>query len=132
ELSRHVPPALITETISLALLDAVRVAASLKTMLGDTATGAPYIEADSTRNSVIVHGSQEQVRHVKNMIQALGENPALARGLTIYQLEKGNASSVADAIRRVLRDIDVRVIVPGVDNPLSEPERRPESIRPKR
>lgn len=129
-LKTQAPPSPVTETIPLALLDAPRVAASLRTMLGDAANGAPYIEGDSSRNTIVVHGSKEQVRHVKNMIQALGENPEVARRLNVIQLEKGQAVPIAEAIRRLLpnymRNPDVRIIVPGrLELPLYQPEPRP-------
>ena len=42
----------------------------------DAKIGVPFIEADASRNAIIVKGSPEQIAAVKTSIKALGEDIA--------------------------------------------------------
>ncbi len=115
------PPASKTGLIMLTLLDAGRTVDTLKNLFPDSKNGAPYLEADTSRNAVIIKGTDEQVAEVKAAIGAIGENPTIQGGnLRIISLDKGGAATLADAIQRMLKEIrpnsDVRVIVPGSDS----------------
>ncbi|MEI7688455.1 MAG: secretin N-terminal domain-containing protein, partial [Planctomycetota bacterium] len=120
EIARYLQPAKtpanVTETIPLTVLEAAKVAETLKGMLGDAKGGAPFIEGEPSRNVVTIRGSAEQVREVKLIIQAMGENPT--GSMRVISLEKGSAATLADALQRLLpqmRDNEVRVILPGGD-----------------
>src|SRR5262249_15687800 len=53
------------ELITLTALEANKVIETLKGMFGDVKTGAPYLDADMTRNAIIVKGTAEQLGAVK-------------------------------------------------------------------
>jgi hypothetical protein len=129
EIGAQTPLALLTEPVPLFALEAPKVAASLTTMLGDPKNGAPYIEADADRNLVLVHGTKEQVRIVKDMIASMGENSKGGGAMRVFKLERGSAAALAAAIRQVITakglGIDVQVIVPAVDGPMLESLSRP-------
>ncbi len=111
------PAASKTELIGLNLLDSARTVETLKGLFPDSKNGAPYLEADPSRNSIIIKGTPEQVVEVKMAIGAIGENPgAQAGGIRIISLEKGSAATLAEAVQRMLsemRDNPVRVVIPG-------------------
>ena len=73
------PAASKTELIGLNLLDSARTVETLKGLFPDSKNGAPYLEADPSRNSIIIKGTPEQVAEVKMAIGAIGENPARRR-----------------------------------------------------
>ncbi len=111
------PPGTKTELILLTLLDSARTVETLKGLFPDSKNGAPYLEADPSRNAVIVKGTAEQVTDVKLAIGAIGENPAAQGGnMRIISLDKGSAATLADALQRMLQQMrpnPVQVLVPG-------------------
>jgi type II secretion system protein D len=105
-----------TELIPMNTVDAAKVADTLKGMLGDMKAGAPYIEADGSRNSVIVRGTPEQLAEVHAALNAIGENGLTGGNTRIITLDKGSAATLAEALERLLpqmRDNPVKVVVPG-------------------
>ncbi len=126
------------EFVALTVSDADKVANSLKEMfkVGDGKTvGAPYIEADASRNGVIVKGSAQQVQEVKTIIRTIFEGGAAGGGgagggnMAVITLEKGSAVSLANALQRMLQKMrpenPINIIVPG--NELRLPPRPPEA-----
>jgi type II secretory pathway component GspD/PulD (secretin) len=109
------PPS--TTTIGLSTLDATKVADTLKGMLGDIKTGAPYVEADLGRNAIMVRGTPDQVKEVKSIINQLGEVAGGGGPMRLIILEKGSAATVAEAIQRMFKQMrpetDVNIVVPG-------------------
>ena len=89
---------------------------------------APYIEADTTRNALIVKGTREQVADVKAALAAIGGNAGAGSGnVRIITLNQGSARTLAEAIERILpqmRQNPVQVITPGSEPAKSEPARR--------
>jgi type II secretion system protein D len=106
-----------TELINLTILDAGKVADTLKAMFGDAKTGAPYVEADKDRNAIIVKGTPDQITEVKDAVKAMGESPALGSDTKrrIITLDKGSASNLAETIQRMMEQMGsnpVKVITP--------------------
>jgi hypothetical protein len=108
-------PPTAMELISLAVLDAARVAESLKAVFPDYKNLAPYIEADPTRNAILVKGTAEQVADVKSAIRSIGEDNGGT--MRIINLERGGAAPLAEALQKLLQqarpDSPVRINVPG-------------------
>jgi type II secretion system protein D len=132
EIARHIVGSTAsnttTELLPLAALDAARTADTLKGMFGDVKTGAPYIEADATRNALIVKGTREQVAEVRSVLKALGEGGNGGGNVRVITLGQGSAATLAEALERLLpqmRKNPVRVITPTGE------ERRPEPIKEK-
>jgi hypothetical protein len=121
-----------TELISLGTLQAGRAVETLKAMFGGR--GGPYLEADASRNAIVVRGSREQVQEIKSVLGTLGELPTT--GTTrIITLERGSAIALAEALRNLIRDIrpnPVRVIAPGTKgDPLPKlPAKEGEALPP--
>jgi type II secretory pathway component GspD/PulD (secretin) len=107
------PTSKITELISLGTLQAARTVKTLKAMFGDR--GGPYLEADASRNAIIVRGTPEQIQEIKAVLRPLGEAPAAAT-MRIITLESGSAAALAEALQNLIREMrpnPVRVIAPG-------------------
>lgn len=106
----------VTEVIPLNSQDANTVVNTLKGMFGDTKVGAPYVEADTNRNAVIVRGSSEQLAQIKAALVAIGESGISSGNMRVITISKGSAAAVADALQKMLtqmRPNPVKVIVPG-------------------
>ncbi len=121
------PASPATELVNLTVLDAAKLAETLKLMFNDAKAGAIFIEADVLRNAIVVRGSKDQVEEVKLAIRAIGENPtAQAGSMRIISLEKGSAATLAEAIQKLLpqmRPNPVKVILPGNEQPYLEPKK---------
>jgi type II secretory pathway component GspD/PulD (secretin) len=119
------------EVVPLNSLDASKVAETLKGMFGgDSKTGGPYLEADLSRNAIIVKGTSEQLAEVKAALKALGEGAGGSQNMRIISLDKGSAATLAEALERMLprlRQNPVHVIVPGSES--SKPELQPAEKR---
>src|SRR5262249_29846150 len=76
DIARHIigqaEKGLKTEVIPLTM-DATKVVDTLNKIYGEPKTGAPYLEADTTRNAVIVRGTAEQVADVRQTIKDIGD-----------------------------------------------------------
>jgi type II secretory pathway component GspD/PulD (secretin) len=113
--------------IELRQIDAGRAVDTLKGMFGEpkAGTGAPYIEADTTRNAVIVKGTPEQVTQVQDILKVLGEGPASGGNFRIISLDKGNAAALAEELKRMLGEIranPVKIIRPSGEQPAEKPQ----------
>ncbi|MCI0680644.1 MAG: hypothetical protein L0Y71_00955 [Gemmataceae bacterium] len=131
------PPGASTEKIPIATLEAAPLATMLKAMFGDSKTGAPYIDAELSSNSIIVKGSTEQVDEVRTAIRTITSYGGDLGGgnLRVISLDKVSASTMADALQRILsqmRPNDVRVLVPGADPQPAPPPVPPERNLPER
>src|SRR5439155_20567067 len=95
EIARHLQglPPLSTEVIPLGTLPAARTAETLRAMFGGA--GGPFLEADPTRNAIVVRGTGEQIQQLKAALGPLGETPATGN-VRIIPLERGSASAVAE------------------------------------
>jgi len=124
EIAKHIDaairrPAPVAELIPVQTLEATKVAETLKGMFADVKTGAPYIEADATRNVIIVKGSKEQVDEARAILSVIepGQGSRFYNGnMRIISLEKGSAATLANALERMLsqmRQNPVRVVRPG-------------------
>lgn len=120
ELARHLTDGARpnTELISLNVLDANRVAETLRQMFGDVRAGGPYVEAETDRNALIVRGTAAQLLDVKEVLTALGEGAGQKGGVRMLNLQTGSAATLAEALQKLLADmrpkLAVRVVLPGV------------------
>lgn len=117
-----------TQLIPCGALNPTTVAETLKGMLGDAKSGAPYIEADAARNAIIVRGPADQVTEVEQILKALGGVGGSTGTLRILTIDKGSAGNLAEALERMvpqMRANPVRVI-----NPSSVPSNDPPPVYP--
>jgi general secretion pathway protein D len=103
--------------VPLSTMDAKTLADMLQSMFGDIKAGAPFIGSDPLRNAVIIHGSPEQVKEIKAVIEAIGESGISSTGeLRMIGLSQANAATVAEALKGMLEKMranPVKLIVPG-------------------
>jgi type II secretory pathway component GspD/PulD (secretin) len=105
-----------SESIALTTQDATKVAEMLKNMFSSSLAGAPFIEAQGDRNSIIVRGTTDQIAEVRAAIAALGDAGGQAGSMRIISIDKGSAAALAEALERMLPQIrqnPVKVIIPG-------------------
>jgi len=119
EIAKHITSARedssAPELVTLNNLDATKAVTTLQGMFGsDAKTGAPFLEADTGRNAVVVKGTIEQVRDVKEALKALGETSATG-GPVIVNISQGSAAALAEELERLLSNmrIKVKVNTPG-------------------
>jgi type II secretory pathway component GspD/PulD (secretin) len=111
------PAPLATEVIVLSTLPPAKTAETLRSMFGAARTGGggvPFIEADPARNALIVKASKEQLDDIRATLRSLGEG-APAGSTRTFNVERGDAASLAEALERLLKDVrsnPVRVIMP--------------------
>src|SRR5260370_22658842 len=101
------------ELLPLTSLNANRVLDTLKGMYGPK---GPYLEADPTRNVLIVKGTREQVMEIKAAVRSLGEGLDAGGSLRTFTLERGDAAVLADAVAQLfppMRGNPGRVVKPG-------------------
>ena len=114
--------------------EASKVADSLKGMLGDVKTGAPYVEADTVRNAIVVRGTAEQVLDVQSIIKALGTGGIGGGTVRVINIEKGSASLLAEHLQKLMsgmRQNPVQVINPtAVPGPAPAPQPKPPVLPP--
>jgi type II secretion system protein D len=116
------------EVITLNNLDASRAIDTLKGIYGnDPKTGAPYLEADPARNAVVVKGTVEQIKDVKEALKALGEATLTAGGPIIISLPQGGSRALAEELERLLSNVRPNNPV-KINNP-GGPEKKPENIQ---
>jgi type II secretory pathway component GspD/PulD (secretin) len=119
------PVELQTETVPLVFLEAAKIVDSLKDILGEPKGGGPYLVADAERNVILVHGSKEQVRTVKEMIGSMGENPKMGARFRVFSVGNGNAAALAGMIQQAFasngRGVEVHVLSPRFDGLSFEP-----------
>ncbi|MCI0380116.1 MAG: hypothetical protein L0215_21235 [Gemmataceae bacterium] len=119
EIARHLqgmPPA-VTEVIPLASLPATRAVQTLKGMFAGA--GDLYLEADTTRNAVIVRGTAEQIQEIKAALGPLGDAPS-SPTVHVVTLERGSALVLAQELEKAIRQLKpnpVRIIAPGLRTP---------------
>lgn len=116
-----------TKLIALSNLDATTAVRTLKGMFGDNSdgksTGAPYLEADTSRNSIVVKGTVEQVAAVQEVLKTLGEGPGARGGLLNISLEKGSAAALAEELQRLLSNMRENPV--RINTPLGQPREMP-------
>jgi type II secretory pathway component GspD/PulD (secretin) len=105
--------------IPLKTQDARKAVAFLQLSELPSRASAPYLEADTSRNGVLVRGTARQVEDIKRALADL-EGTAEATGgkgtLRVVTLEKGSAAALAEAVGKFLsrmRANPVRVTIPG-------------------
>jgi len=125
-----------TRLVPLQSLEAAKVAETLKGMFGDSKTGAPYIEADPTRNAIVVRGTAEQLAEVKAAVDAIeGAGGGPGPNMRVITLNQGSAATLADALEKLMSQMrpnnPVRVVVPSGETPkpAPAPEKRGGSTR---
>jgi type II secretory pathway component GspD/PulD (secretin) len=134
EIAKHITSARedtsAPELMTLNNLDATKAVSTLQGMFGsDPKTGAPFLEADTGRNAVVVKGTIEQVRDVKEALKALGETSATG-GPVIVNISQGSAAALAEELQRLLsnmRSNPVKVNTPGGLERKPDTQRKPET-----
>ncbi|MFM8931571.1 MAG: secretin N-terminal domain-containing protein, partial [Gemmataceae bacterium] len=92
-----------TELIPLGSLDATKITDTLKAMYGDVKSGAPYFEADTDRNAVMVRGTPVQILDIQSTVRSLGASGGgLGGNVRVINLEKGSAATLAEALERMI------------------------------
>src|SRR5205814_2832508 len=97
---------------------------ALLTMFGSSKTSGPYIEYFPHRKALLIRGSADQVKDIKEVLRTLGENDPKSDKVRILTLDQGSASTLAEAIQKLLpkmRGNPVKAIVPATDK-----DRKPE------
>src|SRR5207248_10529250 len=110
----------VFEVIPLTALDASDAVDTLKGMLGsDPNRGAPFLKADTNRNTVVVKATADQLREIRRTLKVLGEGstPPPASRMLILSIDQGSAAtrSVAEALERMLPQLlqnPVRLVTP--------------------
>jgi general secretion pathway protein D len=125
-----------TKMIPLTTLQASDVAMTLKGMFVDLRTGqGPYIEGDSSRNSIIVKGTGDQIADIEAALKAIGEAGGTSQ-MRIINVDRGSTSTLASELERMLmqtRGIPVQVIKPsptGQPTPPAPPATPPANNNP--
>jgi type II secretion system protein D len=115
------------ETVTLTVLDATDIASRLQKIFGEQKNGGPYIEAMDDKNAIAIHGSEAQIKDVKAVIAALGENTA--GGLRIITLDKSSATTAAEVMKSILEGMGKKTEI--VDpNKLLEPKPEKKQDKP--
>ena len=117
-----------TTLLAVGALNPTTVVETLKGMLGDAKSGAPYLEASVERNAIIVRGPADQVLEVEQIIKALNGSSSMGgtSNLRILNIDKGSASDLAESLERMMpqmRANPVRVV-----NPTATPSTIPGNI----
>jgi type II secretion system protein D len=115
-----------TKTLSIVTLDAEKTAKSLSTMLGDSKAGGPFLEADTSRGTIVVRGTDEQIKEVETIVKAMGEGGADAQSgnVRIINIPNGNSANLAEAIERLFKQMNrnpVKVLSPSPQSVPSSP-----------
>src|SRR5262249_54149624 len=111
------------ELLRLTILDASTVASTLKGKFGDSSKtpGSPFIEAQPDQGGVMVSGTAEQVKDIKDFLKQLGEkDPEGKAGVPttatrIITLDKVSGVSLAEALQYYMsrmRKNPVRIVGP--------------------
>lgn len=106
------PAAIVAEVVPLVQLDAAKAAETFRAMHPLSKTGAPFIEADPSRNAILLKGTAEQIRDVKQTIRILD---GAADQLRVFVLPYGSGAMLADVLERVLPKFlnnPIRVVTP--------------------
>jgi general secretion pathway protein D len=126
--SSQTPP--VAELILLRNLDARTVADQLKAAMGDSKTGAPFIDADVARNGIIIQGTAEQVQVVRGFIKALRDAGVStpAGNTRVLYLDKASPAAVAEMLQQILGNFRRNPV--KIERPLEAPTPRPEMEKP--
>lgn len=122
-----------TRLIPLSTVEAGPTATMLKAMFGDVAKGAPYIEAETSRNAIVVKGSPQQIQEVEAAVQTIsgvGLNGDAGK-MRIITLDKGSAATLAEALGQLLpqmRQNPINVILPGNTDLYQPKPRKPRGV----
>jgi type II secretion system protein D len=106
------------ELIPLVSMEASKVVELLKGAIGESKGGGPFIDAEPTRNAIIVRGTAEQVDDIKKLLEVLGESGKLTETTRIIPITQGSAANLAEAIERHFKGIrnnPIKVINPARD-----------------
>src|SRR5262249_17526089 len=113
-------------------VDVTQLADTLTKMLGDSKTGAVFIQADTDRNGLVVHGSKEQVDEVKAIVKAVTAETGgtglvgSAGNVRVFRLDKGGSAAIADMLEKALSSMGnknpVKVINPAEDEKPEPPK----------
>ncbi|MCE9530042.1 MAG: hypothetical protein K8T89_02720 [Planctomycetes bacterium] len=110
----------VTKVVSLASLDAAKVAVQLRTMFGDPVKGGPYIGEDE-RNGIIIKGTTDQVQKVVEALAVLEPPSGSSLGMrrATITVKEGNTANLAEALQRMMLDLgyNAKLIKLGFEEP---------------
>jgi general secretion pathway protein D len=113
--------------------DAEKIAETLTSMFGDPEDGAPVINADTDSNSVVVHGTEDQLVAVQRAVDVIiGVPPGtgvMGGNMRVLTIKNGDAGVLAEALKKMLGEmvdnpVEVEVVRPG-SGALKPPTPRP-------
>ena len=126
ELARQRPLAPgVTVVIPLDQMNPAKTASTLKGMFGEPKSGGPFIEADTSSNSLRIRGSAEQVDEIKQVLQKLRTQVAGPRNVRTITVEEGSATALAEALAELfpaIRANPLTVMTPA--KPRSDPPKK--------
>jgi type II secretory pathway component GspD/PulD (secretin) len=83
--------------------DAADMVKTVSSFLGDTKTGGPLVEAITERNAILVRGSDEQIKLVKELVEAVNGKGTTGAGKTrTIELDGGSAPVLAEELARLM------------------------------
>jgi len=106
---KKAPPPVDTETLHLKAANPEKIAQNLYEILSESKTSGLRVTYDRTQNQVILHGSPEQMRAMRDLIDALGdkglENPKnyinYYRSAQLLAAPKDNKAKVRDVLSAI-------------------------------
>jgi type II secretory pathway component GspD/PulD (secretin) len=112
-------PTVSIEVIPLQALEAPRTVELLRRLFAEGSSrrgSGPTMEADASRNAIVIRGTQDQVEEIRSALRKLGETGQQPAGVRTITLEQGDAASLAEELQKMLakmRSNPVRVVLPG-------------------
>jgi len=83
--------------------DAADMVKTVGTFLGDTKGGGPLVEAIAERNAILVRGTDEQIKLVRELVEAVNGKGTTGVGRTrIIELDGGSAPVLAEELARLM------------------------------
>src|SRR5262249_41582985 len=120
--------------------DAAETATTLQSMFGkaeDAKGVGPFIQADSGRNAILIHGTKEQIAEVRGVIRVMegGDATGTIGNSSFITLDKSVAPAMAEELRRIFKEMgkyDIKIITPAgaPEKKEEKKEKEKESVPP--
>jgi len=132
----------VTELVVLSNVEASKLADTLEKIFADK-VGGPFIEADNSRNALILRGTAQQLKEIKKTIEEItgegkegGKGSAFGPTTRVINLDKASAATLAEALQRMLHkmrpELKTDVILPGSELFKKEPKKEEKKdLKPK-
>ncbi len=137
------PATTSTDVIGLSTLESTKALETLKGMFPPPkdGAGALYLDADANRNAIIVRGTPQMVKEVREAIKVLeGPGQVIGSGgginMRSFTLKEGSAAALAAEIQRLLKEMrpgaDIQLIRPSSGLPEKKPAEPEPPVRPRK